>query len=60
MLDLAKDYTALLIISEIDNKFYDLSKEGIAKDAVENENGNYDALLKIEATTSNDARGKRN
>merc|ERR1712151_50563 len=35
-LELAKDFTALMIISEFDNKFAMFSRENIAKDAVNN------------------------
>ena len=58
VLDLAKDFTALMIIGEIDNNFAALSKEEIVKDALED--SAYEALFTIETTTSLEARGRGN
>ena len=61
ILDLAKDFTALMIISEIDNQFADLSKETIAVDAIiDDPDGDYEELFKIEITTSGTASGAHN
>jgi hypothetical protein len=57
VLDLAKDFTALMIISEIDNQFADISEETIAKDILADETKDiYKDLFKIETTTSKAAR----
>ena len=56
VLDLAKDFTALIIIAEIDNQFAEQSKESLVRDAVENTNSEYAKLFKIETTSSFDAR----
>lgn len=67
ILDLAKDFTALIIIIEFDNYFATTSKENIAKEALENTNvtfenqdDTYKNLLMVETTTSYDARGSGN
>ena len=53
VLDLAKDFTALMIISEIDNQFAAISEETIAKDILADETKDiYKDLFKIEMTTS--------
>ena len=54
VLELAKDFTALIIIAEIDNQFADLSREEEVKEALEN--SEYAKLFKIETTSSLDAR----
>ena len=57
VLDLAKDFTALMIISEIDNQFANISEETIAKEILAEETRNiYEDLFKIEMTTSKAAR----
>ena len=57
VLDLAKDFTALMIISEIDNQFAAISEETIAKDILADETKDiYKDLFKIETTTSKAAR----
>ena len=57
VLDLAKDFTALMIISEIDNQFANISEETIAKDILAQETKDkYKDLFKIETTTSKAAR----
>ena len=53
MLELAKDFTALMIIAQIDNWFAVMSKELIIKDIFDSPD-EYDDLFKIETTTSND------
>ena len=60
VLDLAKDFTALMIISEFDNQFARFSREKIATDAVTDPQGAYKELLLIETTTSADAKGGSN
>ena len=61
ILDLAKDFTALMIISEIDNQFASLSREKIAVDViVDDADGTYDDLFKIEVTSSITAKGAHN
>ena len=60
VLDLAKDFTALMIISEIDNQFANLSKEKIARNAIEDKDGDYEELFKIESTTSHLAHRESN
>jgi hypothetical protein len=57
VLELAKDFTALMIIAEIDNQFAEVSKEIIAKDAIEDQDGTYADLFKTETTSSKDAHG---
>jgi len=57
VLDLAKDFTALMIISEIDNQFAIISEETIAKDILADETKDiYKDLFMIETTTSLHAR----
>ena len=58
VLDLAKDFTALIIIAEIDDQFANLSKEESVKDALEKPE--YSTLFKIETTTSVDAWRRAN
>ena len=58
VLELAKDFTALIIIAEIDNQFAGLSREETVKDALENPD--YATLFKIETTSSLDARKHAN
>jgi len=53
VLELAKDFTALIIIAEFDNQFAALSKEHVAKDIVEDKD-TYGNLFMVE-TTSSDA-----
>ena len=60
VLELAKDFTALMVISDIDNQFAQVSNEDIAKDAIEDSEGKYSDLFKIETTSSLDARGSGN
>ena len=60
VLDLAKDFTALMIISEFDNQFANFSREKIATDAVNNSDGTYTDLFMIDTTTSDEARGGGN
>jgi len=60
VLDLAKDFTALMIISEFDNQFARFSREKIALDAVTDPNGTYADLFMIETTTSEEAKGGGN
>ena len=60
VLDLAKDFTALMIISEFDNQFAKFSREKIATDAVTDPDGTYHDLLMIETTTSEEAKGGGN
>ena len=60
VLDLAKDFTALMIISEFDNQFARFSREKIATDAVIDQYGTYEMLLKIETTSSEEALGAQN
>ena len=47
-----------MIIGEIDNQFASLSKEEIAKNAIED--STYENLFKIETTSSYEARGGGN
>jgi len=56
-LDLAKDFTALMIISDFDNQFAVFSKQTIARQAAENVDGTYDDLFIVETTTSFYAEG---
>jgi len=49
-----------MVIAEIDNQFAAVSKEDIAKDAIEDKDGAYTNLFKIETTSSYDARGAGN
>ena len=60
VLDLAKDFTALMIISEFDNQFARFSREKIALEAVTDPKGTYENLLMIETTTSEEAKGGGN
>ena len=60
VMDLAKDFTALLVISQFDNWFAVSSKADILKDILDSEKKSYSALFKIEVTTSVDAGGKNN
>ena len=52
VIDLAKDFTALMIISDFDNQFAKFSKETIAKEAIKNTDGTYKDIFLIETTTS--------
>ena len=58
VLDLAKDFTALIIISEIDNQFASFHKNELIENALTQQD--YAGLFKIETTSSVDARGKSN
>ena len=62
VLELAKDFTALMIISEFDNQFAMFSREKIAKEAVKitDTDTTYRDLFMIETTTSRDAQGSGN
>lgn len=57
VLELAKDFTALMIIAEIDNQFAAVSKEDIAREPLEDTEGTYEDLFKTETTSSKDAHG---
>jgi len=53
VLDLAKDFTALMIIAEIDNQFANISEETIVKDILAEETKDkFKELFKVETTTS--------
>ena len=60
VLDLAKDFTALMIISEFDNQFARFSREKIALEAVMDRDGTFKDLFMIETTTSEEAKGGGN
>ena len=60
VMDLAKDFTALLVISQFDNWFASSSREAIIKDILETEKEAYGELFNVEVTTSVDASGKNN
>ena len=60
VMDLAKDFTALLVISQFDNWFASSSREKIVKDILEDEKESYEELFSVEVTTSVDAGGKNN
>ena len=59
-LDLAKDFTALMVIAQFDNFYYNASKLTLLKDVLENHANDYASLFEIETTTSLDARGNQN
>jgi hypothetical protein len=61
ILDLAKDFTALMIIIDFDNYFANTSSDDITKDIIENSmsdgvNCLYTDIFTIETTTSSNAR----
>ena len=61
VLDVAKDFTALMIIAEFDDIFSNMSnKDDKAREICTNDGGTYDLLFRIETTTSIDALGERN
>ena len=60
VLDLAKDFTALLVIASFDDWFAMASKAEIIKDILDKEKSHYADLFKIVVTTSLDARGNKN
>ena len=57
VLELAKDFTALMIINEFDNQFAMFSREKIATEAIKNTDTDktYRNLFMIETTTSREA-----
>jgi len=57
VLDLAKDFVALMIISEFDNMFAKYSEQMIVKDILDEHRADYKDLFKIETTTSTDRHG---
>ena len=56
-LDLAKDYTALMVIANFDDFYYDASRLNLLKEVLEEDD--YAELFKIETTTSYDAYGEK-
>ena len=60
VMDLAKDFTALLVISQFDNWFASQSREAILVDILESQKEAYEELFNVEVTTSVDAGGKKN
>ena len=59
VLDLAKDFTALIIIAEFDNQFAALSREHVAREVVEDKKV-YANLFMIETTSSDAAHSMGN
>lgn len=59
VLDLAKDFTALIIIAEFDNQFAALSREHVAREVVEDKKV-YANLFMIETTSSDSAHSMGN
>ena len=59
-LDLAKDYTALMVIANFDDIYYAASKLTLLKNILEVHADDYVELFKIETTSSLDARGNQN
>ena len=59
-LDLAKDYTALMVIANFDNFYYEASQLKLLKDILEYQADDYSDLFKIETTSSYDATGTGN
>lgn len=60
VLDLAKDFVALMIIAEFDNMFAKYSEQMIVKDILDEHRADYKDLFKIETTTSTDRHGVLN
>jgi len=58
VLDIAKDFTALAIIADFDDIFAVGLGDELACDICENADGVYDGLLRIEITTSYNAKGE--
>ena len=59
-LDLAKDYTALMVIANFDDIYYAASKLTLLKNILEVHADDYVELFQIETTSSLDARGNQN
>jgi len=57
VLELAKDFVALMIIAEFDNMFAKYSEQMIVKDILDAHKKDYEELFKIETTTSSDCQG---
>lgn len=57
VLELAKDFVALMIIAEFDNMFAKYSEQMIVKDILDEHKADYKDLFKIETTTSSDRHG---
>ena len=53
VIDIAKDFTALIIIADFDNIF--TIPDGIANDIIEGSGDIYESMFIVETTTSNDA-----
>ena len=58
-IDIAKDFTALLIISDFDDIFTSLSGSTLADDIVSAAGDEYEPMFIVEVTTSNDANSPR-
>ena len=52
VLDLAKDFTALMIIAQFDDAFAQSSRQKLVKSILDTETDSYEDLFKIETTTS--------
>ena len=59
-LELAKDFTALMVIAQIDNYFYDASRLTLLKNILDYQADDYEELFNIETTTSVDASDNQN
>ena len=59
ILEIAKNFTALLIISEFDDIFGTGMRKEKAKEVCEDEDGIYGEIFIIETTTSHDARDEK-
>ena len=54
-LDIVMNFLALKVVSEIDDYFYSTHRDSVCKDIIENLDGIWKYLFKIQTTTSKDA-----